>query len=443
GWVSVPEYLDALDRRLGVNVVAMVGHSTLRYHVMGPAAIEREATEEEIRAMCRVLREGIEAGAFGLTTSRAPSHFGWHGEPVPSRLASVSELQALADTLGELGATAMGLIPQGLFSGMSEEDKALILDLGRRARATIQLNGVSGSDAWDFMAAAAREGVQIYGVFGSQPFYKIFSLNTGTTTFNSMDTWFAIMSQPPAERLRRFADPALRPTLRTEVDAEATADARTMRRPRIVWDQFYIHKTVRPEHKTLEGKTIPQLAAERGVHKADALLDLALSEDGETQFLFRFMPESAWLGDPARKAILNHPHVTPLNSDAGAHIASECKSGESTYFLRNWVLQNGVMSLEEGVRKITAEPAARLGLTDRGRLQEGLVADIAVLDLDRLDTAPKEPAFDLPGGGMRWVQRPSGVEHVLVNGTFTIRNGQETGALPARVLRSGAYRRQR
>jgi N-acyl-D-aspartate/D-glutamate deacylase len=439
-WVTFPEYLDAMDKGLGVNVVTMVGHSTLRYYVMGPAALEREATAEEIREMSRILRESVEAGAFGLTTSRAPSHFGWHGEPVPSRQAAPEELIALADTLGQLRATAMGLIPQGLFAGMSTDDKALILTLAKRSGSTIQLNGVGNSDAWEFMRRSAEEGAQIYGVIASQPFYKIFSLNSGTTTFNSMDTWFEIIAQPPAERRRRFADPALRQKLRDEVDAEATMDARHMRRPRIVWDQATVHRVARPENRPLEGLTIPELAGRQGKHKADALIDLALSEDGETQFQFRTMPESAWLSDPGKAPVFNHPNVIPLNSDAGAHIASECKTGESTYWLRRWVLENRVMSLEDGVRKVTADPARRIGLNDRGVLQPGKVADIAIFDLGALDTAPKEPVNDLPGGGLRWVQKASGVEYVLVGGQPTIEHGRDTGNRPAWVLRSGNYR---
>lgn len=439
-WVTTSEYIESMDQGLGVNAVTMVGHSTLRYYVMGQAALEREATDDEIAEMRLVLHDSVEAGAFGLTTSRAPSHFGWHGEPVPSRQAAPAELYALADELKSVNATAMGLIPQGLFSGMSPEDKDLIFNLAKRSGTTIQLNGVSSSDAWEFMADSKEKGVEIYGVVASQPFYKIFSINSGTTTFNSMDTWFEIMGKTPEERRARFGDSSIRQKLRDEVDAEVTMDARNMRRPRIAWDYFTVHKTEKESNSALNGKTIHQLSVETGKHKTDVLLDLAMSEGGETMFEMRFMPEDKWLTDENKGPLFNHPHVSPMNSDAGAHIASECKSGEASYFLKKWVVENSVMDLEHGVKKVTGDHARWIGLKDRGVLKVGKKADIAIFDIDKLDTHYKKPVNDLPDGGTRWVQNASGVEHVLVNGRATIKNGKETGDLPAVVLRSGWYR---
>lgn len=439
-WVTTAEYLDSMDKGLGVNAVTMVGHSTLRYYVMGQDALDRAATESEITEMRQVLHDSVEAGAFGLTTSRAPSHFGWRGEPVPSRQATPEELYALADELKALNATAMGLIPQGLFAGMSPEDKDLIFNLAKRSGTTIQLNGVSNSDAWEFMAESRKKGAEIYGVMGSQPFYKIFSINSGTTTFNSMDTWFDIMGKTPEERRARFGEASIRQQLRDEVDAEAGMDARNMRRPRIVWDQFTVHKAATRENEGLNGKSIPQLSKKLGKHKADVLLDLALSEGGETMFEMRFVPEDKWLADESKGPLLNHPHVSPMNSDAGAHIASECKSGEASYFLKKWVLENEAMDLEHGIKKVTGDHARWIGLKDRGELKVGKKADIAVFDIEKLETHPKEPVQDLPGGSTRWVQNADGVEHVLVNGKRTIKHGRETGELPAVVLRSNWYR---
>jgi len=228
--------------------------------------------------------------------------------------------------------------------------------------------------------------------------------------------------------------------LRDEIDAEATMDARNMRRPRIVWDYFTVHKAATEANRALNGKTIPQLAGEVGKHKADVLLDLALAENGETMFEMRFMPEDQWLADASRAPLLNHAHVSPMNSDAGAHIASECKSGEASYFLKKWVVENEVMDLEHGVKKVTADHARWIGLNDRGVLKPGMKADIALFDIDKLETHYKEPKNDLPGGDTRWVQNADGVAHVLVNGRRTITDGKETGDLPAVVLRSGWYR---
>jgi N-acyl-D-aspartate/D-glutamate deacylase len=237
-----------------------------------------------------------------------------------------------------------------------------------------------------------------------------------------------------------MADPAERAVLRDEVDLEPSMDPTQMLRPRIVWETLTVARAAREENRQYEGLSIPELAQRRGIHKADAILDLALREDLKTQFLFRFEPESAFL-DPAKAPLYQHPLAVPMNSDAGAHLASECKTGEGTYFLRKWVLDSQIMSLEDGIAKVTSLPARMIGLADRGVVREGAVADLMVFDPAELDCLDKEPSpNDLPGGEARWVQRARGVRYVLVNGEPTIWDGQETGALPGKVLRSGWYR---
>lgn len=440
-WVNTREYLASLDKGLGLNAVSMVGHSTVRYYVMGKESLERAATPEEIKAMRATLRHGIEAGAFGFTSSRAPSHYDWEARPVPSRQAKPEELIALAEELRDFDGTSMGLITSGVFRGMTPEDKEVVLGMALAARKPIQLNGF-GSDAWDFMAAATTRGATVWGVTSAQPFYKFVSLHGGTTHFSSMDTWMHILDQPPAERLRMFADPSLRQKLRDEVDGEAKLDAMKMRRPRINWDLVHIYRVQRPENKSLEGMSVAEIARRQRKHLADALLDLAVSENLKTVLLTRLQPESGFF-DEAKAALYRLPYNVPMNSDAGAHLGAECKTGESTYFLRRWVLDHGIMSLEEGVHKVTGLPSRYLGLADRGVLRVGAAADIMLFDPAKLDAPDKESANDFPGGLTRWVQRAQGVHYVLVNGQPTIWQGGETGDLPGKVLRSWEYRRAR
>ncbi len=438
-WVSFKEYLDTLDRGLGLNVVAMVGHSSLRYHVMGADSLEREATADEIDAMCADLRDSIAGGAFGFTSSRAPSHYDWEVRPVPSRQAAPEELIRLAGELRNLPATSMGLIPSGVFGGMSQEDKDLILQMTDAARKPIQLNGFGGGDAWEFMGASTAKGADIWGVSSPQPFYKYVSLYGGTTHFNSMDTWMSIMDKPAEERQGLFASPELRQKLRDEVDAEAEMNGKVMRRPRINWDVLGIHQVQREENRQFEGLSVREIATKRGKHLADALLDLSLSEDLKTVLLTRLQPASDWF-DEAKARVYSNPHCVPMTSDAGAHLGAECKAGEGTYFLRRWVLDKAIMSLEEGVKKITSVPARFLGLADRGTLRVSAAADIMVFDPASLDALDKEPANDFPGGLTRWIQKATGVQYVIVNGQPTIWEGNEVGVLPGKVLRSGWYR---
>ncbi len=437
-WVTFPEYIRSLDKGLGLNAVAQVGHSTLRYYVMGDESIKRKATDDEVAKMKAALRESIQAGAFGFTTSRAPSHVAWNGEPVPSRWAAPSEFVALAEELRANKFGTLGLNPMGLFTGMTAEDKEIITQMTLRSGKPMQLNGASNQDAYKFMLESTQKGMTIYGVTAAQPFYRYFSFQDGTNAFHSMDTWWKIMNSPVEERRASLASKDLRPRLRAEVDAEPTMDGTKMRRPRLLWSEIRPTKTVRQENKQYEGMSIKEIAAKQGKHVADAILDLMLSEDMKTQFIYRTAPEQAWLSNE-RAENFKHPCVYPMNSDSGAHLANECKTGEGTYFLRHWVMDRGIMSLEEGVRKVTSQAAQWIGLPDRGVIKEGKTADIAVFDLATLDVVPKEQAWDLPGGAMRWIQRASGVRHVMVNGQLTICDGKPTGALPGKVIRSTDY----
>ncbi|MCL0102334.1 amidohydrolase family protein, partial [Dehalococcoidia bacterium] len=236
-----------------------------------------------------------------------------------------------------------------------------------------------------------------------------------------------------------FGSMELRQQLRDEVDAEATMDGKVMRRPRINWDVLSIHQVQRKENSSFEGLTVREIATKQGKHLADALLDLALAEDLKTVLLTRLQPESDWF-DEAKGKVYRNPHCIPMTSDAGAHLGAECKAGEGTYFLRRWVLDKGIMSLEDGVKKLTSAPAKFLGLADRGTLRVGAAADIMVFDPATLNALEKQPVADFPGGLTRWIQKATGVHHVLVNGQPTIRDGAEVGDLPGKVLRSGDYR---
>ena len=440
-WETFPQYLDSLDRGLGINAVSQVGHSTLRYYVMGPDAIKRKSTDAEVLQMRKLLRESLDAGAFGFTTSRSPSQMDWSGGPVPSRWAGPEEVIELASELKSMNVGCLGLIPAGLFAGkMTDEDIHVILSMAKRSGGKpIQINGSMKQDTWQWMHDVGKQGATVYGVAASQPPYRFWTLQDGTNVFNSLDTWFDVWKKPLEERLRLYGSPELRPTLRNEVDGESNIPAEKLRRNRINWAEMRIAKAHRPENRHLEGTSILDLSTRQSKHRVDTLLDFAQSEDWKTLFITRHVAEAKWL-DKERGAFYRMPNVYPMNTDAGAHLHQECKTGEATYFLKKWVMDLGVMSLEEGVRKVTSQAAKFIGLPDRGVIKEGMAADIAVFDLQNLDCLTKEPLNDLPDGSRRWIQRATGVKHVFVNGVAIIKDGKEAGALPGKVIRSSWYR---
>ncbi len=437
-WETVPEYIDAFDTGLGLNVAPMVGHSSLRYYVMGPEAGQREAAADELRSMCAILRESIEAGAFGLTTSRSAGHRDWEWNPVPSRQASPEELIALAGELRYAPSTGLALISAGTLGGLTAEDKELVLGLAEASQKPVQLNAIGPSD-WEFMEASAPQGAKLWAVTNSQSRYRIWTLREGTVSLHSMPTWRDIMEKPVDERLRLLAAPEMRQTLRGEVDGVAPRMSRNGQPFRIPWDAMWVGHAHKEENRSLEGVSVQELAARQGKHVADAVLDLAASEDFHTEFRNQFEPGDEII-DEAKAARVRGPHAVPMNTDAGAHLGNECRTGEPTYFLRHWVIDKPFITLEEGVRKLTGLPAEYVGLSDRGVIQEGKAADIMVFDPLEIDSRLKERAWDMPGGAKRWVQKAAGVKYVTVNGRPTIWDGEEVGDLPGRVLRSTTYR---
>lgn len=436
-WTTFPEYMKSLDRGLGVNVAPLVGHSSIRYYVMGAGALERPANPEEIGKMCAALRESLEAGAFGFSTSRSPTHADSDGQPVPSRQAAPQELIALAGELRGLAATGMALVPSAVLAGMTEADQDLVLQMSLASGRPLQLNAIGGRDL-EFMAEAGTKGAFLWAVENAQPRYRIWTLREGTGTFNSMPAWRDVMQKPESERVGLLASREMRETLRRDVDSQAMAAASRGGRG-VRWEALRVERAHREQNRALEGLSIDKLAPGQGKHPADALLDLAIAEDFRTEFRYQIELDADHFVE-SKAARLRNPQVVPMNTDAGAHLSHECRTGEGTYFLRNWVLDRGHATLEEGVRKVTSLPAHYMGLTDRGVIAEGAAADLILFDAAEVACLAKERAYDFPGGAKRWVQKSRGIQYVMVNGHPTIWQGKETGDLPGRVLRGTSYR---
>jgi N-acyl-D-aspartate/D-glutamate deacylase len=437
-WESFPEYRRHVGAGLGLNVAAYLGHTALRRYVLGEAASERAANEDELAQMQAVLREALAAGAVGFSTSIGPTHVDAAGRPVPSRLATEEELVALAGVLAEFRTGAVEVNPRGIITGITEEDMRLMEALSCAAGRPAQWDGFNYHPehplahrlAMRLMEAANARGAQLFGqsrLYGSE---RTFDLRR-TAFFDGLDVWRDLFALPRAERAARLADPALRPALRAAIDHPAADGARGPLRRQIRWPALAVHRAARPEHRPLEGRALTDLAAEQDKHVADVLLDLALAEDLATEFRYtRVLPED----EPHIAEILTHPQCILGNSDAGAHVNTDCLAGESTYGLAYWTRERGLFPLEEAVRRLTAVPADVFGLGDRGRIAEGLAADLMIFDPATIDLGPKAHVPDFPAGETRLVQGATGITHTIINGAVVIEDGRDTGARPGRFI---------
>jgi N-acyl-D-aspartate/D-glutamate deacylase len=435
-WTSTAEYLNALGSSLGINAAALVGHIAVRHYVMGEAAVERQATPEEIIKMKQLVRQGMEAGAVGFSTNQNPRHIREDRKPVASRLASDEELGSLLDVLGEMNSGVVQL------SGGGADARGRIAyaaGMARRTGRPVLWQSISHSWSrphhWREMLVNTErvfkeEGLPIYAMTQAKPFQNRYTLRDAQC-FDEFPTWKSALFSPLEARKQMFADADCRKKLR----AEAIEDQSPSVFPRR-WDVIFIDAVKLEKNKSQEKKSIQEIAKAQGKDGLDCFLDISLEEDLETRFV-----HTNTQGDPqAVCEILKHPSVMIGQSDAGAHMGYDARFGYSTAFLGCWVRDHGIMPLEEAVSKLTFRVASVFGLNDRGLLRPGLAADIAVFDPATVNTQEPEYVQDLPGNETRMIQKAVGVPYTVVNGELVIENGAPTGARPGKILRPTAWK---
>lgn len=439
-WTGFPAYLEALERRgLGVNVAALVGHSAVRVEVMGEAAMERAATEEERARMAAVVQEALAAGAIGWSTSLSPTHFfADDGRPAPSRLAEVDELLALAVAVRDRGRRAVIEVAPRSTVGSVDDRAAEQQELAALARAGGALltwaplfqspyQPGAALRVLDDAARLQQAGVRVVPQVGCRPLELRFDFAVPGFGLENNPFWRTIMALPRSERRARFADPAFRDELRTMSQGFVAALAPA-------WDRLVLRLPARSSTAGWRDHSVAAIAARLGKDPLDAFCDLVLEDDLEGQWgalLFNVDEEEM-------AAMLRHPAGLLALSDAGAHGDTLCDQGYATTLLGHWVRERGALTLEAGIRLLTSVPAEHLGLAARGRLAPGCAGDVVVFDPARIGTQPTEPVGDLPGGERRLLQRARGIVHVLVNGEPVVRDGTPQDTLPGRVLRHGA-----
>jgi N-acyl-D-aspartate/D-glutamate deacylase len=418
-WTTFPEYLDAVGRmRPALNVGALVGHSAVRYFVLDDAATEREATPDEIARMRGVVADAMRAGALGFSTSQAPTHFGGDGKPVPSRSASDDEVLALAGALAGFGRGVVEITTKHLV------DVSVSIAAARASGRPVTFLGAIRPDGMAAIETARGEGLRLVPQTSCRPALTDFKL-VGMGIFDQLPSWRRVMGAAPADLATVLRDPAFRAAFRRDV----TGEYEGFRMFKGDWDGVKVLLVRKRELQGRIGRTIAELAAERGAAPFDAFFDIALEDELHTEFSYCLATDEF-----RGPSLLDEQQLIGL-SDAGAHLTLLADHAYATYLLGTWVRERGLMPLENAVRKLTHVPAELFGIPRRGVLAEGNFADVVLFDPTRI--APRETRLvhDLPGGGPRLVTEADGIEAVLVNGAVTVERGALTGARAGQVLR--------
>jgi N-acyl-D-aspartate/D-glutamate deacylase len=432
---TFPQYLDAVDRLAkGINFAANIGHSALRTWAMGERAFEEEATEDDLALMCGQLADALRAGAIGFSTSRTKHHETSDGRPVASRLASWGEVAALVGVMGELGTG----IFEGADADMSATDpevRANGLDRMAALAATTGVPMTFGLVATrgagfliDFLDDAAARGGRMIAQTHCRGISVLLSLKT-RLPFDLVPAWSDLRALPLAEQLRILSDPVLRvPFLDAAVHADYaayTGVGAQARPPDFEGIRVY-------EHGLPPNPSVADVARQRGVHPAEAMVDLCVETGGNQLFI---QPSLYPQDETVLLRAMRHPRTVMTFSDSGAHLSQIADASIHTHLLGHWVRDRQEFTLEEAVRMITLAPALAWGLSDRGLLRPGMAADITIFDPDTVAPAVPMLVDDLPAGGRRLEQRSVGFLATVVGGEVTIERGEPTGATPGRLLR--------
>ncbi len=419
-----------------LNVGSFVGHTAVRTFVMGREASERPATPTEIGQMAAVVREAMEEGALGFSTSNSPGHFGLDNKPVPSRFADWQELMAL------VGAVAVG--GHGMF--MTNRGPITTIEhLRKIARAweiPISMAGIAVHAGHkgrhqrliDGIESLARDGVDIHGQVAPRPLTLEFSMtdpymlildSPGEMGLPTLDELFEpALALDHAGRLKAFASKSFREQFIEQTDSRPWHD--------VFWRTTFV--TANDADPASEGHRVGELARDRGCHPAEIILDMALETDLTARFSQQFQNEN----EEEVERILLHPLTRLGLSDAGAHASQICDGCYPTYLLGRWVRERRSMSLEKAVAMLTRDEANAFGITDRGELSPGFAADIVVFDPDTVAAGPLRRVHDLPAGGERLVSDAVGIDAIVVNGTIVRQDNVDLVASgTGRILRNG------
>jgi N-acyl-D-aspartate/D-glutamate deacylase len=434
-WESFPQYIEAIEKRgIGLNAGFLVPLSSFRYYVMGASASERKATDAELEQMTTLFRQAMEAGAYGFSLSLLNQHIGYQGKPLASRMATKRELCALGRVMRELGRGVIEIALTRSVSVMSEEELDLLVAVATESQRPVTWLGLLGrSDmpgvcrkTLDRVEPLLRQGLRIPPQVTPRPIQQYYTLKV-PFIFASFASWRDAFNRPVPEQIALYKKPEFRETFRKELKVGGAIFTNQ-------WDCVHVVRVEQERNKQYLNKSIADIAAQWGRDPVDTILDLGIDENlemGITLSVINTNPDEV-------RELITHPGVLIGLSDAGAHVDQHCDAGVPTYLLGEWVRKRQAMTLEEGVRRLTSEPAAFLGQPAKGRIAQGLDADLVLFDPDTVGVHAPEWVNDLPGGKPRLIERARGVQQTIVGGNVLFADGAYQGGLPGKVMRPGA-----
>ncbi|MBT5523528.1 MAG: amidohydrolase family protein [Rhodospirillaceae bacterium] len=435
-WETFPEYLDVLDGLpKGINYAGYMGHSALRTYVMGERAFSEAASEDELAKMAHMVKEAVQAGAIGFSSSRSMNHETSDNRPVASRAGDWNELSTMVRAMGEINAGILEMAgePTGEVHDRAETYFNGLKDLSVETGRPITFGMFSTRKkpgAWrpwfDVINKAAAEGGRLFVQVHSRALNVLLSYGTAMP-FDKRELWRDIRALPLAEQKAAFQNSETKAKLIEIANRphEGPKAIGTEIRPPD-WDWLFLMDTVEGPHQTMA-----EVARQRGVSEVEAMIDLGVESDMKVFFRQPVANEDQ---DQALE-MMRHPRSVVTFSDSGAHVSQIMDSSLQTHLFSHWVREKQAFTLEEAVRLVTYDTATHWGFHDRGLIREGMAADLVVFDPDTIGARMPEVVTDLPASAKRLKQTANGIRATVVNGQVLLRDNEPTGATPGRLIR--------
>jgi N-acyl-D-amino-acid deacylase len=435
-WEGYGGYLDAIEKMpLGLNAGGYVGDVAVRLYVAGEAACEEdfEATPDQLAEMAALVEDAMNAGALGYSISRSLFHRVPDGRNVPGTWSKPEEFYAIAEPLGRLGKGVIESAPRYNFLDSAEsrveEELAWMAEISRRTGRPFSFNlqqidslGTHYRDVIRLSAEANETGAQLRPQITPRGVGVLFSL-AANSLIDHLPSYQPLKEMDLTGRVAGLRDADVRARLIEEGANDAVEP----------FTKMYLMPAGKPaNYDYTQNDSIAGIAQATGVSPVEAYINAMVESDGKSIVNWPVMNQDH---EAIKEQVLSPVTIMGL-ADAGAHATQIMDASQPTYFLAHWARDEQVISLEDGVKAVSSDTAQFIGYTNRGTLTAGSYADINVIDLNGLALPLPEIVHDFPGDAPRFVQRANGIDHSFVNGTHFMENGEPTGNLAGRLLRS-------
>jgi N-acyl-D-aspartate/D-glutamate deacylase len=436
-WETFGEYLDEVERTDRVlDVASLVPHGALRAYVLGEGRANDTANSEEIAEMAALVREAVQAGAIGASTTRTILHRAKDGELAAGTTAAAEELIAIGEALGKAGHRVFSVA-----SDMRDLDHefAWMSEISVRAGVPVTyqvLQADFAPDLWrewiDRGVAANRRGAWLVPQVAGKPTSLMVGFQSATHPFAHHRAYQEIAHLPLPERVARLRTPEVRAAILAE-EPRPGGFVQLLR--------GNLHKLFPlgdpPDYEPAPERSVTALAAAQGRTTDEVLYDLMLERDGKELLYLPLLDYSACNLDAVREMLV-HPATVLGLGDGGAHCGVLCDASLPTFMLSHWARDRSrgeQLPVETVVHLQTRRTAELYGFRDRGLLAPGYLADVNIIDHGALALEPPEMVYDLPASGKRLVQRARGYAATVKSGTVVREHDEATGERPGRLLR--------